>query len=44
MYLWFLAQILNSGGQKQLITAFGGLISGTGLISGRKSKIDCFTS
>ena len=43
MYVWFLARILSSSGQKQLIPAFGAFISATESSSAGKSTIDYFT-
>ena len=43
MQLWSLARIFKSGGQKQLIPAFGCFISATGSSPARKYAIDYFT-
>ena len=42
LHIWFFARLLSSGGEKQLIPAFGGFVSATGSVPARKSTIDYF--
>ena len=39
----YIARLLSSGGQKQLVPAFGGFVSATGSVPARKSTIDYYT-
>ena len=42
-HLWALARVVGSSGKKQLVPAFGGFVSATGIKPGRTSTIEFFT-